>query len=202
MRAVRRVKKDERRMGLFLGNGVAPAAGAGRRSSLPGARRVGGIASQPLDFLGVPGIYGPPRLHRSSPRGTGERAKKAGWDPRGGDHNGVAPVAGSGRSACAGHAASAASRTSRWTSWVLRTSASPPRLHRSRQGDVGAGHLGRIRVAAYSGGSAAAREGVWELEDVTKDVTGLVGWLLGARGANADVPAPCAPPAAPRPAPV
>ena len=57
---------------------------------LRGARRVGGIASQPLGFLGVPDLCGPPRLH--SPQlsaGNGGACEKgwisrAGWDPRGG----------------------------------------------------------------------------------------------------------------------
>ena len=55
----------------------------------------------------------------------------------------------------------------------------------------------RVRVAAsaYSGGAAAAREGFWELKDVTKDATGLATGRAGGerRGvAGALSPAPSA----------
>ena len=61
-----------------------------------------------------------------------------------------------------------------------------PRLHRSRQGGVDAGLFGHARVAASSGGAAAAREAFWEFEDLT----GLTYWAGPCAGWTQMCPPP------------
>ena len=97
------------------------------------------------------------------------------------------------------HAGSAASRTSRLASWVLRTSA-------ARRACTAAAREAWTRGASNVFVSPLTREAppprAKDFGNSRMLLRMLLGWLLGAREANADVPAPRAPPVAPRAAPV